>query len=53
MSVLILNLRSCAYKFGSQSCPTLCDSLDYSLSGSSALRVFQARILEWIAFSSS
>ena len=32
-----------------QSCPTLCDPMDYSLSGSSVLGVFQARVLEWIA----
>jgi len=32
-----------------QSCPTLCDPLDYSLSGSCAHRSLQARILEWVA----
>ena len=36
-----------------QSCPTLCNCLDSSLSGSSVYGVFQARILEWIAISSS
>ena len=36
-----------------QSCPTLRDSMDYSLPGSSAHGIFQARVLEWgaIAFS--
>ena len=36
-----------------QSCPTLNDPMDCSLSGSSAHRIFQARVLEWgaIAFS--
>ena len=36
-----------------QSCPTLSDSLDYSLPGSSAHGIFQARVPEWgaIAFS--
>ena len=36
-----------------QSCPTLGDSMDCSLSGSSIHGVFQARVLEWgaIAFS--
>ena len=36
-----------------QSCPTLSDPLDCSLSGSSVHRIFQARVLEWgaIAFS--
>ena len=30
-----------------QSCPTLCDPTDYTVHG-----IFQARILEWVAFSS-
>ena len=36
-----------------QSCPTLSDPMDCSLSGSSAHGIFQARVLEWgaIAFS--
>ena len=34
-----------------QSCPTLCDPMDYSLPGSSIHGIFQARILEWIAIS--
>ena len=36
-----------------QSCPTLHDPMDSSLSGSSAPGIFQARVLEWgaIAFS--
>ena len=36
-----------------QSCPTLCNPMDCSLPGSSVLRIFQARVLEWgaIAFS--
>ena len=32
-----------------QSCPTLCDPIDCSLSGSSVHGIFQARVLEWIA----
>ena len=32
-----------------QSCPTLCDPMDYSPPGSSVYEIFQARILEWIA----
>ena len=28
-----------------QSCPTLCDPMDYTVHG-----IFQARILEWVAF---
>ena len=36
-----------------QSCPTLCDPMDFSLPGSSVYGIFQARVLEWgaIAFS--
>ena len=34
-------------------CPTLCDSMDGSLLGSSVRGISQARILEWVAFSSS
>ena len=36
-----------------QSCPTLRDPMDCSLSGSSIYGIFQARVLEWgaIAFS--
>ena len=34
-----------------QSCPTLCDPMDCSLSGSSVRGIFQARVLEWGAIS--
>ena len=33
----------------SQSCPTLSDSMDCSLPGSSVHVIFQARVLEWVA----
>ena len=36
-----------------QLCPTLCDPMDSSLSGSSVHGIFQARVLEWIAISFS
>ena len=36
-----------------QSCLTLCDPMDYNLPGSSIHRVFQARVLEWVAISFS
>ena len=36
-----------------QWCPTLCDPMDCSLSGSSIHGIFQARVLEWIAISFS
>ena len=36
-----------------QSSPTLCNPMDYSPPGSSVHGVLQARILEWVAISSS
>ena len=36
-----------------QSCPTLCDPMDYSLPRSSILGIFQARVLEWGAITFS
>ena len=36
-----------------QSCPTLCNSMDCSPPGSFVHRIFQARILEWVAISYS
>ena len=41
------------YNLLSQSCPTLCDPMDYSLPGSSVHGISQARILEWVATSYS
>ena len=35
-----------------QSCPTVCDPIDCSPTGSSVYGIFQARILEWGAISS-
>ena len=34
-----------------QSCPTLCKPLDYSLPSSSVHEISQARTLEWVAIS--
>ena len=36
-----------------QLCPTLCDPIDYNLPVSSVHRILQARMLEWVAVSSS
>ena len=36
-----------------QSCPTLCDPMDYSPQGSPVYGIIPARILEWAAISSS
>ena len=41
----------CVCVWVTQSCPTLCDPMDYSLPGSSVLGILQARILEWVAIS--
>ena len=35
-----------------QSCPTLCDPIDGSLSGSPIPGILQARTLDWVAFPS-
>ena len=56
---LILEQRIYVYTHGYvcakllQSCPTLCNPLDCSPPGSSALGILKARILEWIAISFS
>ena len=34
-----------------QSCPILCNPVDWSLPGSSVLEIFQTRVLDWIAIS--
>ena len=36
-----------------QSCPILCDPVDYSPAGSSVPGISEARVLEWIAISFS
>ena len=36
-----------------QSCPTLCDPTDYSLQAPLSMGILQARILEWVAMTSS
>ena len=41
----------CVYVWA-QLCPTLCDSMDWSLLDSSVHAIFQARILEWVPFPS-
>ena len=45
-----LNYPAC---WVTQSCPTLCDSMDYSPPDSSVHGVLQARIVEWVAISIS
>ena len=45
----ILLLTMVKVKVKSLSCVRLCDWMDYSPPGSSMHRIFQARILEWVA----
>ena len=42
-----------AYETVSQLCPTLCNPMDCNPPGSSVCGIFQATILEWVAFSFS
>ena len=42
-------MLSCAHAQSLQSCPTLCDPVDYSPPGSSVHGILQARILKWVA----
>ena len=46
-------LKKCMHAQSFQSCPTLCNPMDYSLPGSSVHGILQARILEWVAISFS
>ena len=48
-------VRSCQVKCSevTQSCPTLCDPMNYSLPCSSIHVIFQERVLEWVAISFS
>ena len=39
----------CVCVFAAQACPILCDPMDCHTSGSSVYKIFQARILEWVA----
>ena len=50
---LNIDAKLCCEREVAQSCPTLCDPMDCSLQRSSVRRIFQARILEWIAISFS
>ena len=43
----------CVHAKSLQSCPTLCDPMDYSPISSSVHGILQAKILEWVALSSS
>ena len=43
----------CVFVWVAQLYPTLCDPIDHSPPGSSVHRILQARMLEWVAMSSS
>ena len=47
--VYAFGFAACAAAKSRQSCPTLCDSIDGSLPGSSIPGILQARTLEWVA----
>ena len=46
-------LQGAKYGTSFQSCPTLCNPMDWSLPGSSVHGILQARIQEWVAKPSS
>jgi len=48
-SASVLSMNAAAAAKSLQSCPTLCDPIDGSPSGSSIPGILQARILEWVA----
>ena len=50
---IVYNYSSEKWKWVAQSCPTLCDTMDCSLPGSSLHGIFQTRVLEWVAISFS
>ena len=51
--VFHLQFSSCMRAQSRQSCLTLCNPVDCSLTGSSVHGILQARILEWVAMPSS
>ena len=52
-SVFRFALSIAVVVLAAQSCPTLCNPIDCSLLGPSVHEILQARILEWVATSSS
>ena len=53
LGVLFFLTQLCVCVLVTQSCPTLCDPIDCSSSGSSVQGILQARILEWVSISFS
>ena len=50
ISILIPKWTVCVCMKVAQSCPTLCNPMDYSSPDSSVHGILKARILEWVAF---
>ena len=50
---IISQIHVCVHAKSFQSCPTLSDTMDCSLPGSSVHEILQARKLEWVAMPSS
>ena len=53
LCILMSEISAAAAAKSLQSCPTLCDPIDGSLSGSPIPGILQARTLEWVAISFS
>ena len=49
MYILIFSIYRYMRVLVTQLCPTLCNPMDWSSPGSPVHRIFQARILEWVA----
>ena len=44
-----MSIKCCQFSSVAQSCPTLCNTMDWGPPGFSAHGIFQASILEWVA----
>ena len=51
--MIIANRKPCVCAKSLQSCPVVCDPMNYSPPGSSVHGIAQGRILEWVAISFS
>ena len=52
-TVVCMSKQGVAVAVSLQSCPTLCDPMDFSPPGFSVHGILQARTLEWVAISFS
>ena len=53
INIIYIRFSEVKWSEVSQLCPTLCEAMDCSLPVSSVHGIFQARVLEWVAFSFS